>query len=104
MKSQKTLFCLRLLKNIIDSFIDTFFVLYFLSVSSDNIVPLGVYYILQIVTVYLVFYFCRNFMRTKRRMNLMRIAMVLDVLYFVAIMVLQTRIAEFPYLDRKSVV
>lgn len=98
MKSQKTLFCLRLLKNIIDSFIDTFFVLYFLSVSSDNIVPLGVYYILQIVTVYLVFYFCRNFMRTKRRMNLMRIAMVLDVLYFVAIMVLQTRIAEFPYL------
>ncbi len=98
MNNYKTIFSLRILKNIIDTFIDTFFVLYFLSVSSENIVPLGIYYIIQVIAIYLVFYFCRNIMRTKRRINLMRIAMGLDVVYFLLIIILQTKIASFPYI------
>lgn len=46
MNNYRILFGLRLCKNILDTFVDTFFVMYFLDVSSENIVPLGIYHII----------------------------------------------------------
>lgn len=98
MNNYKVLFSLRVLKSIIDTFIDTFFVLYFLDVSSDNIVPLGVYYIIMVSVVYLTIYACRNFARTKHRVRLLRIAMVLDLVYFFLIITLQAQVVQYMYL------
>lgn len=97
-KNPKILFSLCILKHVIDSFIDTFFVLYFLDVSSENIIPLGVYQILQVAVTYFTIYFLRNYARTKHRVGLMRIAMVIDIFYFLAIITLQTRVVNFAYL------
>ncbi len=97
-KNPKILFSLRILKHIIDNFIDTFFVLYFLDVSSENIIPLGIYQILQVAVTYFAIYFLRNRARTKHRVALMRIAMLLDIVYFLAIITLQTRVVDFAYL------
>ena len=98
MNNYKVLFSLRVLKSIIDTFIDTFFVLYFLDVSSDNIVPLGVYYIIMVSVVYLTIYACRNFARTRHRVRLLRIAMVLDLVYFFLIITLQAQVVQYMYL------
>lgn len=98
MKNQKTLFGLRLLKKITDSFIDTFFVLYFMDVSQENIVPLGIYQIIMVITVYFTIYSLRNLARTKRRIFLMRIAMLFDLIYFFTIIILQAKIVDFAYL------
>lgn len=43
MNNYKVLFSLRILKNILTSFIDCFLVLYFLEVADSNILPLGIY-------------------------------------------------------------
>lgn len=98
MNNYKVLFSLRLLKSVLDTFVDTFFVMYFLDVSSDNIVPLGIYHIILVLTIYLTIYACRNFTHSKHRVSLIRIAMVMDVLYFFAILLLQTRVASFAWL------
>lgn len=98
MNNYKVLFSLRVLKSIIDTFVDTFFVLYFLEVSSDNIVPLGIYYIVIVATIYIVIYACRNFARTKHRIWLMRIAMLLDLAYFFLIITLQANVVQYMYL------
>lgn len=94
----RVLFCLRVLKSIIDTFVDTFFVLYFLDVSSDNIVPLGIYYIIIVATVYLTIYACRKFTRSKHRVWLMRLAMILDLAYFFLVITLQTQVVQYMYI------
>lgn len=98
MKNYKILFYLRILKSVIDTFVDTFFVLYFLDVSSDNIVPLGIYYIIIVATVYFTIYACRNLSRSKHRIWLIRIAMLLDLAYFFLIITLQTQVVQYMYL------
>ena len=44
-KNYKVLFLLRLLKSILTAFVDVFLVLYFINVSNNNILPLGIYHI-----------------------------------------------------------
>lgn len=98
MTNYKTLFALRLFKNIIDSFVDTFLVLYFLDVSDDNIVALSLYQLIYVATIYVVIYLCRNYAKTKHRLSLMRIAMIIDIFFFTTIMLLKNQIANFAYL------
>lgn len=97
MSNYKTLFLMRLLKSLIDSFVDTFLVLYFLEVSNDNIITLGSYQLVYVAVVYLIIYACRNFAKTRHRITLMRIAMILDILFFVSIMILKGEIANYAY-------
>ncbi len=95
MHNYKVLFSLRLLKKILDTFVDTFFVIYFLEVSSENIIPLGIYHIILVLTIYLTMYFCRNFTHSRHRISLIRIAIVMDILYFSFILILQDHVPEF---------
>ena len=54
-KNYKVLFSLRLLKSILTNFVDVFLVLYFINVSNNNILPLGIYKLVAMITVWLVF-------------------------------------------------
>lgn len=96
--SYRTIFSLRLLKNVIDTFIDTFLVLYFLDVSSGNIIPLGIYQLILVLTVYFTIYACRNLSKTRHRITLLRIGIVLDLFYFLAIILLKNKVAEYAFL------
>ena len=53
MNNYQILFSLRVLKNILNNFIDVFFVLYFLTVSNSNILSLGIYKLIAIVAKFL---------------------------------------------------
>ena len=94
----KVLFSLRTLKNILTNFVDSFLVLYFLDISDKNIIPLGIYKLVAIIATYSVIFLLRNFTKSKNRVNLMRIGMVLDFAYFLTIILLKDKIVKYIYL------
>lgn len=56
----KILFLLRILKSILNNFVDVFFVLYFLTVSNGNILPLGIYKLVFVFFVWVVFWYYKS--------------------------------------------
>lgn len=98
MNNYKVLFSLRILKNVLTNFVDSFLVLYFLDVSDRNIVPLGIYKLVAIIAIYSVIFLTRNFSKSKNRANLMRIGIVLDFVYFLTIILLKDKIVNYIYL------
>lgn len=98
MNNYKVLFSLRILKNILTNFVDSFLVLYFLDISDRNIIPLGIYKLVAIIAIYSVIFLTRNFSKSKNRANLMRIGIVLDFIYFLTIILLRDKIVNYIYL------
>ncbi len=98
MSNYKVLFSLRILKNILTTFVDSFFVLYFLDVSNSNILPLGIYKLIAVIAIYSVIFLARNFAKSKHRINLMRIGIILDFVYFLTIILLKDKIVDYMYL------
>lgn len=98
MNNYKILFSLRVLKSILTSFVDSFFILYFLEISNSNILPLGIYRLVAITTIYGVIFACRNFCKSKHRVILMRLGIVLDFVYFLTIILLKEQIVNYLYI------
>ncbi len=98
MNNYKVLFGLRVLKKIITIFVDSFLVLYFLEVSNSNILPLGIYKLIAVFAIYGVIFLTRNYCKSKHRVNLMRIGIVLDFIYFLTIIILREKIVNHIYL------
>ncbi len=97
-KNYKVLFSLRLLKGILTNFVDVFLVLYFINVSNNNILPLGIYKLVAMVTVWLVIFLSRNYCKSKNRIWLMRIGIVMYFIYFLAIILLKEQVVNYIYL------
>lgn len=98
MNNYRVLFGLRVLKSIITNFVDIFLVLYFLDVSDQNILPLGIYKLVSVITIFLVIFLNRNLARTKNRTNLMRVGILFDLIYFTTIILLREKVVDYIYL------
>lgn len=98
MNNYKTLFTLRVLKSIFSTFIDSFLVLYFLEVSESNILPLGIYKLVSMTTVFAVVFLLRNICKSKHRVNLMRIGIIFNFIYFLSIILLKDKVIDYIYL------
>ncbi len=94
----KILFNLRVLKSILTNFLDTFLVLYFLDVSESNILPLGIYKIVGVTAVFVTFFLARNYAKSKNRINLIRIGIVISFIYFSAIIFLKEKVIDYIYI------
>jgi len=94
----KVLFLLRILKSILHNFIDVFLVLYFLTVSNSNILPLGLYKLVAIVAIWLVIFLTRNHCKSQGRIKFLRIGVVFNFIYFLTIIVLKEKIVDYIYL------
>lgn len=97
-KNYKVLFSLRLLKSILTNFVDVFLVLYFINVSNNNILPLGIYKLVAMITVWLVIFLSRNYCKSKNRVWLMRIGIVMYFIYFLSIILLKEQVVNYIYL------
>ena len=97
-KNYKVLFLLRLLKSILTNFVDVFLVLYFINVSNNNILPLGIYKLVAMVTVWIVIFLSKNYCKSKNRIWLMRIGIVMYFIYFLAILLLKDQVVNYIYL------
>ena len=92
------LYGLKILKNISFSFLDTFLVLYFFQLSDSNILPIGIYKLISVFTTWLVIFLVRNICKTKYRINLLRIGIILNFIYFFALMILKEKVVDYIYL------
>ena len=97
MNNYRVLFTLRVLKNILTSFVDSFLVLYFLDISASNILPLGIYKLVAVFAIYGVMFFARNFCKSKNRANLIRIGIILNFIYFLTIILLRENVVNYIY-------
>ncbi len=93
----KILFSLRILKSILNNFVDVFLVLYFLTVSNSNILPLGIYKLVSVVAIWLVIFLVRNHCKSKGRIRFMRIGIVLYFIYFLSIILLKEKVVDYIY-------
>lgn len=93
----KILFSLRILKSILNNFVDVFLVLYFLNVSNSNILPLGIYKLVAIIAIWLVIFLARNYCKSSGRIRFLRIGVILYFLYFLAIIVLREKVVDYIY-------
>ncbi len=97
-RNYKILFLLRLLKSILTNFVDVFLVLYFINVSNNNILPLGIYKLVAMITVWIVMILTRNYCKSKNRIWLMRVGIIIYFLYFLAIILLGEQVVNYIYL------
>ena len=98
MSNYKVLYSLRVLKKILTTFVDSFLVLYFLDVSDSNILPLAIYKLVAVISIYAVFLFTRNLAKSEHRINLLRIGIILDFIYFLTILILRDKVVDYIYL------
>lgn len=98
MSNYKILFNLKVLKNILSTVVDSFLILYFFDVSRSNILPLGIYKLVAVSAIFVVMFFTRNFCKSKHRLYLMRIGIVLNFLYFLTIIILKNKVINYIYL------
>lgn len=98
MSSYKVLFILRILKNVLTGFVESFFVLYFLDVSDNNILPLGIYKLVAVTAIYGAIFLTRNLAKSKYRVHLMRVGILLDLAYFCTIIFLKERLVDYIYI------
>ncbi len=97
-KNYQSLFSLRLLKSIIGIFTSNFLVLYFLELNNQNILPLGIYYIVVYLTIFLTIFFVRNICKTEKRIYLLRIGILLNFIYFLLLAILKEKIISYVWL------
>lgn len=98
MNNYKVLFSLRTLKVVLNNFSDTFLTLYFLQLSESNIVPLGIYKLVEVGVTFLIIFLARNIAKSKHRVSLLRVGIVFDFLYFLSIIVLKEKIVSYIYI------
>ena len=98
MNSYRVLFILRILKNVLTGFVESFFVLYFLDVSDNNILPLGLYKLVAVTAIYSAILFTRNLAKSKYRIHLLRVGILLDLVYFCTIILLKNRLVDHIYI------
>ena len=94
----KVLFALKLFKSILEIFVDSFLVLYFLKLSNSNIIPLAIYKIVAMFIVFLVIFLLKNICKSKYRVHLLRIGIILDFIYFLSLIVLKEKVIDYIYL------
>lgn len=98
MSNYKVLFGLRILKSVLSTFVESFLVLYFLELSDSNILPLGIYKLVAMTFVFGTIFCVRNIAKSKHRVNLMRIGICLDFVYFLTILLLKEKVVDYIYL------
>lgn len=92
------LYSLKIFKSILSTFLDTFLVLYFFQLSDSNILPIGIYKLISVITIWLVIFLLRNICKSKHRINLLRIGIILNFLYFFALIILREKVVDYIYL------
>lgn len=95
--SYSIVFTLKLLKSIVSTFLDSFFILYFLTLSSKNILPFGIYKLFTISFLFMTAAILKNFSKRKHRIYLLRIGIALNFLYFLAILLLKEELVNHIY-------
>lgn len=98
MSNYNILFVMRIFKNLLYNFIESFFVLYFLELSYNNIVFLGIYKLLYITFLFVFILLFRNVSKSKNRIIIFRIGIVLELIYLLILIFLREKVVDYVFL------
>lgn len=97
-KNYYSLLFIRVLKSTIQIFIDSFFVLYFMHVANNNILPLGIYNLFLYASLVIIIFLIRNLLKGKNRIFLLRLGMILNFIFFLLILILNENMVKYSYI------
>ncbi len=95
MNERKAIFLISVLKNIIDVYFDTFFVMYFFQIANYEIVPLAKYYITLYMFIGIGFVFIRKSIKKNIIVPYLRLGISMQALYIALIMLLKENIINY---------
>lgn len=98
LNNYRILFIFRMIKILLNLFLDSFFVLYFMTLSNNNIVPFGLYKLISVTVLFITIFLLRNKCKYKNRIILLRIGLLLYLLYFLLVLLLKENIVKYMYL------
>ena len=78
-------------------FVESFLVLYFLDLSASNILPFGIYKLVSVTTIFFTIFSLRNLSKSKYRVNLLKIGIGLEFIYFLTILLWREKIVDYMY-------
>lgn len=96
-KNYNVMFGMRTLKSIFITFCDSFLVLYFWDLSDSNILPIAIYKLVSIFTIYIVMFLVKNLCKSKYRINLIRLGILTNFIYFLSILLLKEKVIDYIY-------
>ncbi len=97
MKERNAFFAIKLLKNVINVYFDTFFVLYFFQVANYEIIPLAKYYLTLYLFIGVGFFLIRRAMKMNIKVPYFRIGIALQAIYIASIMILKENIINYVF-------
>lgn len=98
MKEKHAIFIIDILKNIIEVYFDTFFVLYFFKVANYEVLPLAKYYLSLYLFIGIGFFLIRNAIKKNIKVPYFRIGISLQAVYIAMIMLFKENIINYIYL------
>lgn len=96
--NNKVLFLMKTIKNIIEIFINTFFVMYYLELSEYNVVNLGLYYIIVVSVMYGIMYLSKNMCKNKNRIDILRFGIVFNFIYLLLLFLFNDEFIKYIYI------
>lgn len=97
-KNYNLLLIMRVLKSILTIFIDSFLILYFMQLSNNNILPVGLFKLFEYTFVMLTIFLVRNLLKNNKRIYLLRIGVFLNLVFFVLLFILNKKASDFSWL------
>ena len=94
-KNYNLLLIMRALKSILTIFIDSFLILYFMQLSNNNILSVGMFKLFEYTFVMLTIFLVRNLLKNNKRIYLLRIGVFLNLVFFVLLFILNKKASDF---------
>lgn len=86
---------MRYLKNTISIFVSSFLMLYFYQLTTNTMLYVSIYYMCLYTFIILTMFFVRNYVKRKSRLTLIRIGLIFNILYFIAIVILKEKVIDY---------
>lgn len=88
---------LKILKSVSDIFMNNFLIFYFFTISDDNILQIGIYYLIVYCMVYFIIYLVRDKCKSKRRILLLRLSVLFNFLFFLALFLFGDNVINYTW-------
>lgn len=97
-RNYNCLLLMRVLKQTINIFIDSFLVLYFLQLSNNNILPVGIFNLFKYTMIIVTMFTIRNLLKKSKRIFLLRIGVFLNFVFFFLLFIFKEKIINYVWL------
>lgn len=94
----RPLLAVRLLREVVRIFSDSFLILYFVQLADGSIIPVGLYNLLGYTAMIISVILASRFLRAEHRIYILRGGIIANFVFFVVLLILRERAVDFSWL------